>query len=154
MAVVLRRLTGRRPAAIEPGAWLLFSLGCILTVDLAVALLPAGFPVRRESLQIGGTCLALALPTLSRRMPGRWKALLALLTLLAAAQLVVLLGALSLEVELARASLARFRIIRAGVGLVMLAAVTLLDYRAHRRHGWLHLVGIAAMAVWLVMLFS
>jgi hypothetical protein len=151
LVIVLRRLAGRAAAAIEPGAWLLFSLGWILTIDLVVEFLPPDFLVRRESLQIGVTGLALALPTLSRRMPGHWKALFALLTLLVAAQLLGLLGALSLEIDLPRERVAQFRVGRAIAGLVMLAAATLIDHRTGHRRDWLHTLGVAATAIWLLL---
>ena len=69
-AIAGEGLWSRRRIELEPGAWWLVSLACILTVDLIVPQLPKSWSVRPESLQMGVTGLALALPTLSRRLPG------------------------------------------------------------------------------------
>jgi hypothetical protein len=153
MAVVVSRVfgIGRPPIAIEPGAWLLFSLGCILTIDLGVAFLPSSLPMRREPLQIGGTCLALVLPTLSRRMPRSWKGLFVTLALLATVQLVALVASRTLEFEFSERRISQLAIIRSSIGLMALAAVVLYDHRAGPRFGWLHWMGVAATIIWLLL---
>ena len=64
----------------------------------------------------GGTCLALALPTLSRRLPGWWKGFFVVLALLMAGKLVWLLASLTRGVTMPERSVGSLRAAAVGAG--------------------------------------
>jgi hypothetical protein len=135
----------------DPGAWLLFSLAIILTIDLLVHLLPEHAAVRPESLQLGGTCLAFALPTLSRRLPVFWRILFAAYSILVAGQLVWLLANLSINVRMPTPLVDRYTVVRSAVGLSLLIVVIYRDRLSRRHYGWLHWTGILCTTAWLLL---
>jgi hypothetical protein len=141
-----------RPAGfpLEPGAWLLFALGCILAVDLLTAMLSDRPEHRSLSWRLSAGCLAWAAPTLSRDLPGRWKALFAMLAILATARLVWSLVAVSYRLPpMPRQAIRGYALVQLIAGLTALLAVALRDRQLRRRDGWLHWTGIACLVVWL-----
>jgi hypothetical protein len=152
--IALTQLWGHRRRVLEPGTWLLFSLGCILTVELLVEFLPEGFPLRADSLQIGGTCLALALPTLSRRLPLTWKVWFAVLALLMAAKMVWLLVSLTHGAPLSEPAIKVYSLLRTTVGLSLLGIAMAGDLRLERRYGWLHWTGVLCAVIWLLLVMG
>ncbi len=150
-ALALIQIVGVRRPALEPGTWLLFSLGCILAIDLGVEFLPAQFAIRPEAIQLSSTCLALTLPALSRRMPGTWKSLFAILALLMAGQLIWLVAALRGSLAMPDRLLYRYVMLRSLLGLAWIGATLLRDQQAGRRYGWLHWMGITCAVIWLLL---
>jgi hypothetical protein len=143
-----RMVRGSGPA-LEPGMWLLFTLGCVLAVDFVVALLPDRSAVRPLSLHLAAGCLTWVAPMLSRRLPGRWKALFAVMAVLSAAKLLWLIAAIGQGLDISRQYVHGYALVQLIAGLAVLSIVVLRDWQAKQRDSWLHWMGIVCLVVWL-----
>lgn len=80
-AIVIWRLSFAK-SSIEPGAWLLAILGIMFFFSTIVEFWPKDFLIVPEPVTQAMLCVALALPTLSKKMDVSWKIFLGALVIL------------------------------------------------------------------------
>jgi len=136
---------------IEPGLWLMLSIGMILAAELIVAALPNQFAERKPGALVAVTSLAVVLPALSRRLATRWGILFIVLAILE----VVRLGGITLAgfgpaYLIGLDGWPTFHRVRAVVGLVTLAGLIAWDARARLHRSPLHWTGVTCAVVWFL----
>lgn len=147
IVVVYRKLRSTR-VTTEPGDWLMFCIGLVEATDILAQLLPDTFIIRRSSLPIAAECLVFVLPMLSRRLPPIWRILFAILVLSSAFPLCsALLVALDVARQIPDASLIS-QTVRPYLIVSAVAITSVIDWRANRKHGWSHWLGIACLVIW------
>lgn len=144
MLTVLRCVFGKGVRQLEPGMWLMGSLGAVLMGDLIVGALPEDFVIRKPSLTLAVSCLAFSLPTLARRLETRWKVLFVGLMSISLLPLVIRWQEWINAPTYNHPNL----ILSATFSLVCLAIVR--DYFLGVRRSWLHWTGIGCLVLWAV----
>ncbi len=154
--VVIQALISGPQVAIEPGVWLLCSLGIITASEWLVALLPRGNPFSAPALMESAICLALVGPTLSRRLDAGWKWLFVVLTLIEILRLATLLLVIRHGVDAPKFHagwhvVAGLRLVAGGSLLVWL---TLRDRGRAPPRSWLDRCGIVCTFIWMGLSFT
>jgi hypothetical protein len=149
LVITLSRAARGRLWPIEPGQWLLATLGVLEAAEL-FALLGATYGMRnQQAVVLAVSACAFVWPTLSRRLEPRWKWLFAAACVLFALPLLVSL--LAAQVDLPPAALRTVGQLtpRRLTAALAVAAVVLAALEPGRRgRGWLHWVGVGT-GVWL-----
>lgn len=149
LAITLIRAARGRPWPIEPGQWLLATLGVMEAAELGVLFGAAHGMRNQQAVVLAVSACAFVLPTFSRRLEPRWRWLFAATCVCFALPLLVSVPAARLDVPLvALQAVSHLSPRRLTVALAV-AAVALAAVEPGRTgRGWLHWVGIVA-AVWL-----
>ena len=140
MLLVLWSVLMRGDRQLEPGVWLLFSLGITLIGDLVVGALPTDFVIQKPALTIATASMAYVLPTLVRRMSPAWK--LVFIALLVATMLP-LIGIVGGPVVWAERLHQWGRVI----ALISFAVPVTQDVRRGVRRTWLHWIGVLCLVL-------
>ncbi|MDG2384266.1 MAG: hypothetical protein P8N76_21535 [Pirellulaceae bacterium] len=150
LIVVYRCIRFSRPQ-IQPGEWLLFCLGLILTVEILTNQFPPHFIFSKAALQIATACGALVIPTLSRQLATRWKLLFIGFVIAYAGPLYLVFGeSIGFPVGLQFAKWSTSVMwVRPFLLAIMLSAVVIRDAQQKQPYGWSHWLGIACTACWI-----
>ena len=140
MLLVLWSVLMRGDRQLEPGVWLLFSLGITLIGDLVIGALPTNFVIQKPALTIATASMAYVLPTLVRRMSPAWK--LVFIALLVA-MMLPLIGIVGGPVAWAE----RLHQWGRGIALISFAVPVTQDVRRGVRRTWLHWIGVLCLVL-------
>ena len=125
---------------LEPGVWLLFSLGITLIGELIIGALPTDFVIRKPALTMATASVAYVLPTLVRRMSTAWKLVFISLMVATMLPLIEIIGGSATFAEQSN---------RWGrmIALVCLAVPLTQDFRNGVRRTWLHWIGVLCLVL-------
>ncbi len=151
MVVVILRKTRSLRVTTEPGDWLMFCIGIVEAISILSQLLPDNFVLHRSSLPLAVQGIAFVVPMLSRRLPPIWKLFFALLVLVSQIPLCATLLIAFDALPQSNVSVRMSQMIQPYVILAALTITLWLDYRAGRRYGWSHWLGIASLMIWMFL---
>ena len=144
--IVTTRAIRGKPWSTAPGEWLAFVLGVLLAVDGAVLFWPKGAIIPPETVVRAMGCLALVVPTLSRRLSSAWKIYFVAMVCFQCAVIVISLHHLLTTVGSHDAPIRTLIGVRASFALTV--PLILAIWERNGNEGWLHWIGLCLHSVW------
>jgi hypothetical protein len=147
-----RWLRGRR-WVMEPGFWLLATLGAVAVARIILGLIPRDVFHQDEAVLAALACCLLVVPALERETPPVWKGAFCLLAVVLAVPLLTAVGQMAFA-----AGGGGWTVVDQYVGygrlpacVLILAVPVAVDIRQKIRHTWMHWVGLVVL-VWILAL--